>query len=972
MQAYSASKILSMAFVGWMLSGTQAWADVSGTVYRDLPVNGTTLNTYGVQDANESGVAAITVTVTDSNGAVVGAPVITDASGNWTVAGTTGNVRIEFSNLPTYLESSPMNNGSNTTVQFIADGGTANLGLHNPAEFFSSATLDLVTSVHSGSVNYGSEFVVVKFPETSGSSSSSDFTSYQSPSPNVLAEEQQIGAIWGLAYDRSHQRLLAGAFVKRFARLAGNPTTIYSVPVNGGIPTEWFTLDNARADPHGGSPNWSEDFTVTPFVGKEGLGDIDIAEDDRTVYAIDMGTREFIHIPVNTDGSAGVPVKLALPVSLTNCPDTNDARPMGLGVKDGNVYVGMVCSAESTVSGLPISNTADRVGDPTKLIGYIYVWDGNNTFSEIINFPLDYERGCLNNGGMGQCTGFGNAAWQPWTPDYPLNSSGGKYAHGYPQPMISDIDFNNGDMVIGLVDRFGHMDASYASEPTGFNSGQLTIAGDTLHACYTGNNTWEMEQFISGSANCSTVGLGYDANRSTTLNEYYYQDDMGDAAPGNHADVGDGGIAVIPGRNHVISSAMDPARGAPGSDPVTGADPWESHGLHWYDGSDGSFQKGYVLVDQGQPGDQPNWGKGSGIGDVEVLFEPAPLEIGNRVWEDTNGNGIQDASEAGIDGVIVTLNCGGADFTQTTANGGQYLFTDANVTGGIPRDTDCTISVPTTHNTQTLTTQTATANEALGSNPDTTTGSFALRTGLAGQNNHTYDIGYRNTPTCTINPPTVTAQCRDNNTPTDPSDDRFSYTINTTGTGVGATYDISGGDTQTGLTYNTDHADLGDFAIAGGDITVTLTDVSGSCSLGNVAVTAPATCSNQTVPTCTTIINTATITNINETDTDNSNDSDSASIQANCDTPESDLRLVKRADKTQVVAGETLIFTLELSNEGAGDATDIEVSDQLPAGVTYISDTPSQGTYNPVSGIWAVGNLANGASATLTIEVSVD
>ena len=58
------------------------------------------------------------------------------------------------------------------------------------------------------------------------------------------------------------------------------------------------------------------------------------------------------------------------------------------------------------------------------------------------------------------------------------------------------------------------------------------------------------------------------------------------------------------------------------------------------------------------------------------------VTIGNFVWNDVNANGIQDAGEAGINGVTLTLtgtNSAGAavtDHTTTSGNGG-YLFTEA-------------------------------------------------------------------------------------------------------------------------------------------------------------------------------------------------------------------------------------------------------------------------------------------------------
>ncbi len=55
------------------------------------------------------------------------------------------------------------------------------------------------------------------------------------------------------------------------------------------------------------------------------------------------------------------------------------------------------------------------------------------------------------------------------------------------------------------------------------------------------------------------------------------------------------------------------------------------------------------------------------------------VTVGDFVWNDTNGNGIQDAGEPGINGVTLTLTgtTGPApgDPTTTTAGNGGYLFT---------------------------------------------------------------------------------------------------------------------------------------------------------------------------------------------------------------------------------------------------------------------------------------------------------
>ena len=61
-----------------------------------------------------------------------------------------------------------------------------------------------------------------------------------------------------------------------------------------------------------------------------------------------------------------------------------------------------------------------------------------------------------------------------------------------------------------------------------------------------------------------------------------------------------------------------------------------------------------------------------------------------------------------------------------------------------------------------------------------------------------------------------------------------------------------------------------------------------------------------------------------------------------------------------------------MSNDGAAQATNVSLSDQLPAGITYTADTTSQGTYNASTGEWTIGTLNTGATATITLTDTVD
>ncbi|RZK60685.1 MAG: DUF11 domain-containing protein [Pedobacter sp.] len=85
-----------------------------------------------------------------------------------------------------------------------------------------------------------------------------------------------------------------------------------------------------------------------------------------------------------------------------------------------------------------------------------------------------------------------------------------------------------------------------------------------------------------------------------------------------------------------------------------------------------------------------------------------------------------------------------------------------------------------------------------------------------------------------------------------------------------------------------------------------------------------------------------------------------------------DLMVTKTVNNATPTVGNNLTFTIVVKNNGLADATGVKVTDQLPTGYTYISSTVSTGAYNNATGIWTVGNLANGTSATLTVTATVN
>jgi uncharacterized repeat protein (TIGR01451 family)/gliding motility-associated-like protein len=85
----------------------------------------------------------------------------------------------------------------------------------------------------------------------------------------------------------------------------------------------------------------------------------------------------------------------------------------------------------------------------------------------------------------------------------------------------------------------------------------------------------------------------------------------------------------------------------------------------------------------------------------------------------------------------------------------------------------------------------------------------------------------------------------------------------------------------------------------------------------------------------------------------------------------SDLSVTKTVDNNSPIELSTIFYTITVTNNGPDNATNVSLVDNLPNGVTYVSDD-SSGAYNPGSGIWTLGDVADGAVKTLIIEAIVN
>ncbi len=191
---------------------------------------------------------------------------------------------------------------------------------------------------------------------------------------------------------------------------------------------------------------------------------------------------------------------------------------------------------------------------------------------------------------------------------------------------------------------------------------------------------------------------------------------------------------------------------------------------------------------------------------------------------------------------------------------------------------------------------------------------------------------------------------------------QLTYTLLVTNTGPSTATNVTISDTlPAGLTFGNVTTTAGTASEASGVITATIP---------TLAVNAQA-----TVTVVSTVLATfagSTIANSATADAD-----EAVLVTANASTavnPQVDLQITKSHPSGTVNRGGQLTYTLNVINKGPSGATNVEVVDTLPPGLTFVSATG--GTVTPPSNgnqtvIVNVGNLADEGTATVTITVAV-
>lgn len=655
---------------------TSGDGEIGGLVFSDYDMDGEI-------DSLEFGVSGIMVIAYGTNSVPLDTA-YTDQYGKYTFTGMPDNekVRIEFHDLPSYLSPSLNGNEAGTTVQFVTEPAcNVNLGVNNPSDYCQvdpPLTTNCYIFGNQLSTDATVTDVLVSFPYNAGNDGSSTTpTDYDAPMATHRANANEMGTTFGLAYQRQTNTLFATAFMKRFTGFGPNGTgAIYQLDTKTGTISEFLNVDNyfgadaAGADPHPNeTTDWFRDNDGSLAVGKVSFGDLDISSDDNTLYTINLATRELYEIQIGVPATAPPTIKnIAIPFP-TDC-DSLDVRPFAVKYYNGLVYVGITCTGESTTTDPAYA----PLGNPNALRAYVYTFDpatGMFNTTPVLDMPLNYPRECADVGTFADCDDWAPGEWNAWIPgiwpqQFPPKSQ--LSWPSYPMPWLTDIEFNNGDMILGIRDYFGDITGvKVMANPATSDQISSVTAGDILKACPNNQGGWTIETNASCWGENPTNGVNKESGPNG--GEFYWDDFLIKDGQPWHPELTLGGLYQQAGANSIVATAYDAI-------PIQGYT--LDGGIIWFNNATGKRTNSYRLFDGTTSPTDPYFGKANGLGDLEAFCDAAPLEIGNYVWIDADGDGIQDPEELPLANISVTLyDANGDSLTtvQTDANG-EYYFND--------------------------------------------------------------------------------------------------------------------------------------------------------------------------------------------------------------------------------------------------------------------------------------------------------
>jgi hypothetical protein len=636
-------------------------ADISGIVYKDF-------NLDGSMNGGDTGISGVSVTAVCNDGNR--SATTTNRDGNYTLSGFSEGALCRIEAFPgnAGVSSGPNAKGSAPLVDIVADGATHNISTGSPATYcqpnpdvIMAATPGWFTDDDDNRKSPSGFGSIFKVPTPA----IGDFNANSTIDDKrvIIKKWDDTGAIWGAAWQKSTKTLFVSAAIKRYVPLkdessedlaAQSAGSIYKVDGSGTLSLFAVVPDvvsgNGKSILASRTYQHNEDKDVKELVAIEGLGDLDISEDDKYLYTINLYKKELIQI----DASTGDVTSLGrIPNPYGNTCNDDKVRSWGVKVRGDSIYIGSVCEDEILSGDDPTDMSADGLG------AAIQKYNVSSAVFESVaqTNTLRYLRPKGYN--PKEETNY-HYQFTDW--------SHGSY-EWLPQPILTDIEFNNrGDLILGYTDR-----SIMIREREGSH-------GDIRKMCLNDDGSYTDESTERVETACKSTDIHYKDN-----DEVYYEFYVGDYFNGylgedGHPETASGALAQAPGAPNTIVGMVD------------GTDWWQPGSIGLYSNETGDKIAAQAVIYKEKTVDggerEPYSGKAGGMGDVELLCDPAPIEIGNYVWMDLNEDGIQDAGEPPLSDVNVTLSCGdpAEEYGSVlTDNNGHYYFggiDNTNLKGG--------------------------------------------------------------------------------------------------------------------------------------------------------------------------------------------------------------------------------------------------------------------------------------------------
>ncbi|HWV49483.1 MAG TPA: SdrD B-like domain-containing protein, partial [Microbacterium sp.] len=320
-------------------------------------------NLNGYRDTIDAPLNGVTVMVFDTNGDSVTAQTADGVAVIDTSALSGGRYRVEVTNpdSATYTESS------------IDLASTKETAFDPAVGFVDVSSGDAVVEVgyvDISKVGVENGLIFSAFQDNMASNAANVTELYSLPVSLNAAEKSDLtvrgtyGTVYGIGVDSDYREVYLGAYAKRAADYGtAGPGAIYRYDAldeeNDGL---WAVVPNAGTTAHDWDTN--QDFDFRSRVTREGLGDVDVTEDNRFLTTVNLATDSLVVYDLSDRDTAPedrLPVQeLPLPSSVAGIDSAPDVwTPFALEEHDGGLYVGATDGATMNVYLLDFTRAAD-------------------------------------------------------------------------------------------------------------------------------------------------------------------------------------------------------------------------------------------------------------------------------------------------------------------------------------------------------------------------------------------------------------------------------------------------------------------------------------------------------------------------------------------------------------------------------------------------------------------------------------